>query len=272
MKVVRSAWFIPVGLFMVTPLHAQQREEADAWVTHAGYMATNALLDGVIAGLIQYFADEGTFADGFAKGALGGSIGYAGKLVAAEQFDGAGFVGREVAALGTSITRNARLGAGLLDEIVFPVGPMRFYWNRTGEPSRIRFDLTALYWIAYGVVEPRLSIDWGKSVSAGAPVFMPRGAEFQEFRGKMAGGSVFLDASLGPLTDTVFAHERIHVLQFDNALGTWGEPFEGWILNLAGRPGRWLAKNFDVGFAPGLGYSLASDLIEAEARFLAGSR
>jgi len=249
-------------------LDAQVREEAN-WVRHFNYLAGNALLDGLTAGLFQLFAEEGSFAEGFAKGALGGSTAYLGKVVSVQSFDGAGFLGREIGAVGTSITRNARLGQGAMDELVLPIGPLRLYWNRVDDDFQLRPDLTALYWIAYGTFDSNLTIDWRRSFSAGAPVFLTEKAGFAHVNATVRGGSIFLDRTLRDIEQT-FAHERVHVVQLDNAFGAWGEPLEHWLLGKAGRPGRWLMKYADLGIGGGGGYILFRDLAEAEAYHLDG--
>jgi hypothetical protein len=266
-----SAPFLAVALLVSafpTALAAQVREEAN-WVRHFNYLAGNALLDGLTAGLFQLFSEEGSFADGFAKGALGGTSAYLGKVVSVQSFDGAGFLGREIGAVGTSITRNARLGQGILDEIVLPIGPVRLYWNRVEDDLQLRPDLTALYWIAYGTFDSNLTIDWGRSFSAGTPVFLTAEAGFAHVNATVRGGNIFLDRTLRDLEQT-FAHERVHVVQLDNAFGAWGEPLEDWLIGKAGRPGRWLLNYVDVGIGGGGGYILFRDLAEAEAYHLDG--
>jgi hypothetical protein len=255
-------------LAIPTPLTAQDREEAN-WVRHFNYLAGNALLDGLAAGLFQLFAEDGSFTDGFAKGALGGSTAYLGKVVSVQRFEAAGFLGREIGAVGTSITRNARIGQGMLDELVFPVGPVRIYWNRVEERVHLRPDLTAFYWIAYGTFDSNLTIDWGRSFSAGTAVFLTEEAGFSHVNATVRGGSIFLDRTLRAIEQT-FAHERVHVVQLDNAFGSWGEPLEDWLVGKAGRPGRWLMNYVDIGIGGGGGYILFRDLAEAEAYHLDG--
>src|SRR5688572_16046106 len=79
---------------------------APAWVGDVTFLGANALTSGLSAGLLQRLRG-GSFRDGLARGALGGSVKYAGMRVSAQRFDGAGLLGRHVAATGTSMVRNA---------------------------------------------------------------------------------------------------------------------------------------------------------------------
>lgn len=267
-KALLPGVFLILTLTLPASLSGQDREEAN-WVRHFNYMAGNALLDGLTAGLFQLFAEDGSFADGFAKGALGGTTAYVGKVVSVQRFAGAGLLGREVGAIGTSITRNARIGQGMLDELVLPVGPARLYWNRSEGRVTFRPDLTALYWVAYGAFDSNLEIDWGRSLSAGTAVFLTAEAGFSDVNATVRGGNIFLDRTLREI-DRTFAHERVHVVQLDNAFGAWGEPLEDWLFGMAGRPGRWLLRYTDIGIGGGGGYILFRDLAEGEAYHLDG--
>src|SRR5262245_30296029 len=70
-------------------------QRAPSWAAHAAVLTTNMVVGGLTAGLIQELRG-GSFKDGFTRGALGGSITYAGKWVSSERFDGAGFLGRQI--------------------------------------------------------------------------------------------------------------------------------------------------------------------------------
>src|SRR5688500_10942351 len=134
--VQRLSYLLLVGLLLSgpRPLSAQTDTTSvlttPTWVGQFTVAGANALLSGVTAGVIQELRG-GSFSDGFARGALGGVVIYAGKRVAMDRFAGAGLLGREVAAVGTSMVRNAADGVGLLDRVVLPVGPVRVYWQRT---------------------------------------------------------------------------------------------------------------------------------------------
>jgi hypothetical protein len=210
----------------------QHQRWADAtWTDDLNFFSMNALLGGLAAG-VQRVLHHGSFAEGFTRGALGGGVSYLGKRAAVARFSGAGFLGREVNAVGASITRNAALGVGILDTLVLPVGPvLAFVDPRHVRSSRLRLDLNQAYWLAYGLTEKRLKLDWARTLSAGAPVFQAT-RQVKE-RGKttdglMVGGMVVMSPSLGANTEDVFAHERVHVLQRDFIETALGVPLEGW--------------------------------------------
>ena len=97
-------------LSAAAPLHAQAPRSDDwsapQWVGDVTFLGLNALTSGLSAGLLQVVRGE-SFTDGFARGALGGSVHYAGMRISAQRFDGAGLLGRQVSAAGISMVRNA---------------------------------------------------------------------------------------------------------------------------------------------------------------------
>ena len=224
------------------------------WVAPVSLTAANALLGGLSAGLIQELKG-GSFRDGFTRGALGGAIIYAGKRVAAERFTGAGLLGREVAAVGSSVVRNASDGVGTFDRLVLPVGIARVYWQRAPQRSvNVKVDAVALGWTIYGVVERELDFNLEESLSAGTPVFQTDGkiisfGDAQHAGGVVEAGVIFL-SDVRPWGDAflqrAFAHERIHTLQMDQIFLDWIEPYDDRLLRLipGGRAvNRWVDIN-----------------------------
>jgi hypothetical protein len=257
----------------------QHERWADAtWVDDLNFLAANALLGG-IAGGVGRILRHGSFTEGFARGALGGGVAYVGKRIAVARFDGAGFVGLEISAVGGSITRNAALGVALLDTLVLPVGPFwAFVPPHTLGASRVRLDLYNAWWLVYGITEDRLKLDWPRTLSAGAPVF--RAAEGlldggDPVDGEAVGGIIVLSPSAGRYVNDVFAHERVHLLQrdfFETAAGLAVEDWVGAKLGAARLP-------FFEWVMPGLGYLLvryplhgpwgtSRSVLEVEAYFL----
>lgn len=224
------------------------------WVAPFSLTAANALINGLTAGIAQELRG-GSFRDGFTRGALGGAIVYAGKRLAVEDFDGAGLLGREVAAVGGSIVRNASDGIGTFDRLVLPVGLARVYWQRGPQRSlQLKFDPVAIGWTIYGIVEPELEINFERTLSAGTPVFQTNDKIISVGDDNHAGGIaesgvIFLSnvSQWGdPFLQRAFAHERVHVLQTDNIFLNWIEPQDDRLLRLL--PGgsainRWMDVN-----------------------------
>ena len=69
-------------------------EDTSPWLTEVGFVGINAVLGGVTAGVTSLIRGN-SFSDAFTAGALGGTMSYAGKRVAASRFYGAGLIGRQ---------------------------------------------------------------------------------------------------------------------------------------------------------------------------------
>jgi hypothetical protein len=232
---------LPCTLVVITWLvfagnaKAQDPDVTDAprWTTQFSLAGANALLSGLTAGITQELRG-GSFRDGFTRGTLGGLVIYGGKRIAVEKVSGAGLLGRQVAAVGTSMVRNASDGVGLLDRLVFPVGFARMYWQRA-QPThwQTKLDVIGLAWTVYGVAESELEFNLEKTLSAGVPVFETTGSiisVYDEQAGGLAtGGAIFLSRtpqSSGRFLHDAFAHERVHVLQSDQIFLTVLDPHD----------------------------------------------
>ena len=213
----------------ITPLGP----ETPRWVGHFTVLAGNATIGAITGGVLQKLRG-GSFTDGFARGALGGAVIYAGKRAAVQDFWGAGFLGREIHAAGVSMVRNASEGEATFSRLFLPLGPLpvRATVSLTnGVHVRPQLDLSAAAWLTYGLVESRLQLQLGESLSAGAAVFEADGRRILDSGGPlggfMAGRSIFRSdpRTLSALTvREVMAHERVHVLQGDFLLTAWSEP------------------------------------------------
>lgn len=231
----------------------------------------NAVLGGATSVIFRVASGEplAESLDAFWKGAAGGGLIYVGKRVAVEPFDGAGLLGRQLASAGGSMVRNASAGRGAFERLVLPIGPVRLY---TGSgPLRVRLDLPTIIASAVfvGVYDARL--DAGASLSSGALIF--RGDS--PMPGLTGAGATMvwatMPASEGP---RLMAHERVHILQYDQAFLSWGDNLDRWALGRAGDRG--LLAGVDLGGAVvGLrtGLALALDYRsrpwEKEAYFMA---
>jgi hypothetical protein len=212
--------------------------DAPRWVGEFATLSANALVGGLTAGLARTLRG-GSFGDGFVRGALGGAVVYGGKRLAAERFEGAGLAGREVAAVGSSMVRNAADGAPLLERLVLPFGPVRLYVRPAARSVRPKLDALALGWTLYGVLESELTFDLGSSLSAGAPVFATDGKVIRTsgdtlHAGGLAVSGVILLADVPAFGDVflarALAHERVHVLQGDHIFTMWTDPLWEWVL------------------------------------------
>lgn len=290
----RILWVLVAALVFAPPLSlpatAQDRGATDPplfvpdWAGDFTALSANALIGGLTGGVAQKVRG-GSFRDGFARGALGGSISYGGKRLAAEPFAGAGLLGRQIAAVGSSIIRNAGDGRGTVERIALPLGPVRLYLSQVPGERRahLRVELMTLFWAAYAAATPELEWDASGSLSAGTPVFRAPdrlvrfGDDSTDAGGLALGGTVLLSDFAGVDTRTTFAHERVHVLQYDQVFLTITQPFEQWLLDALPLPGGSTVNRYlDISLAPLLIGALAppfgdhdSRPWELEANFLA---
>jgi hypothetical protein len=242
-----------LALLLSPPAAAAQEGgfRAPSWVGETTFLGLDALTGGLTAGVVQRLKG-GSFRDGFARGSLGGAVSYAGRRLAVSSFAGAGLAGRELSAVGASITRNASDARPSLERIFLPVGPVNLYVDRSG-PSRVsaKLNLYSAAWVATAVLRPELDLDLGRSLSAGAPVFYAPGrrivtSDGRQANGMAAGGTILLSGLPGPGDENTIAHERVHVLQADYFFHIWSDPVEGWAAHRTGI-GSFLYRYLDVG-------------------------
>lgn len=112
---------------------------------HGINLLVNGVLGAATSAATRLIRHEPVW-EGLLGGFVGGGVAYAGKAVAAEGFRGAGLMGREITAIGSSVVRNAGNGRSLLEALVLPVGPMRLYLNADSSGVRMqpRLDLAAV--------------------------------------------------------------------------------------------------------------------------------
>lgn len=216
--------------------------------------AINVALGGLSAGGLRILRG-GSLREGLESGiagAAGGALVYAGKRVAVQRWGGAGFVGREVAAVGSSVVWNASAGRGMVDRLVLPVGPVRLY-VALDEGVRVTPKLDVSSTVAIAFASLNGGIDWERSVSAGAPVFRRTVPYAQaEVIGQQAAGVITYRDRLGrgePGESSLetLAHEQVHVIQRDQSFLFWSEPAEEALFG-ATPAGRVLRLHLDVGF------------------------
>jgi hypothetical protein len=209
-------------------------ERYPSWTGELAVLGGNALFGGLSAGVLHRLRG-GAFGPAFVRGVAGGAVIYGGKRIAVERFGGAGLVGREVAAVGASMVRNAGEGRGALELLVLPVGPARLYLQNARPHVRIRADVMATAWLLYAIQEPELRFDFGMTMSAGAPVFAAddriilSGSDTTHAHGVTEAGLIFIaDVPVfgRDYHRRVFEHERMHVLQMDQLFMTVTGPAE----------------------------------------------
>lgn len=205
------------------------------WAGEVTALGVNSALGALTAGLAQSLRGE-PFWHGFARGAAGGGVTYAGKWVSGQHFTGSGLLGREIASVGASVVANASEGRGMLERVVLPVGPVRLEIDGAAStPVRARVDVPGVITTAYAAAHPRMSLDWRSSLSAGAPVFRHRGEP--DWAGRHVGGVILIrhyeegvPGAGREQMKTALLHEQIHVAQHDFGAIVWSEPAERWLL------------------------------------------
>lgn len=215
------------------------------WGGEGVTLAANAALGGVTAGLLRR-ARGGSFREGFLSGAAGGAATYAGKRLVAERWGGAGMLGRQVGAVGSSVSRNAALGKAALDEVMLPLGPLRVYVRaREERPVHLKLDLASTAVAAYVALREDTELDGRESLSSGVLVFRRYGdPEEIGWNGAQVAGVVQVRAGASPEAPLALeemerirgtlAHERVHVVQYDQSFLLWSAPAEAWALRGAG--------------------------------------
>lgn len=207
------------------------------WTEDLVFAGTNAILSGIVTGLFRTFSDEGSFGEGFWTGAAGGGVTYVGKRLAAQRFTGAGLLGRQIASVGGSLVSNARDGRGSFDRLTLQLGLGRLYWDRIESRVDLRPDIVTLYYTTVGVVSSRVELDWSRSLSAGAPVFVTYSGTTtldDNAAGRTFGGVVLMDVNAELTLSRIGAHEVVHVIQYDQQFALWGEAAERGLASMFG--------------------------------------
>jgi hypothetical protein len=216
----------------------------------AGHLAVNGALGGFSAAMFALARGKNPWRAAL-MGFGGGVVMGAGKQVAGRSFDGSGLVGRQLAALGTSLVRSASEDTML---VVLPMGPMTLEIRpRAADRLRPRVNLVASAAVLYYVIRADTRVDIGATLSAGAPVFrFP--TETVSTRdgiifGRMDFGTVVLGTPSSPLDEKrrmTLPHESIHVVQYDFLEHALTLPPERAILRKLGVGERFL-RHVDVG-------------------------
>lgn len=268
---------VPTTAQSSSPSSADLRWHDAGLTEDVAFAATNAIVTGVVTGLFRAFSGDGSFGDAFLTGAAGGVVTYVGKRLAAHRFAGAGLLGRQVASVGGSLASNARDGRGAFDRLTLQLGLGRLYWDRVESEVTFRPDIVTLYYTAAGAADSRVGLDWSRTLSAGAPVFVTRsGATTLDGNaaGRAFGGVVLVDVNASLTPSHIAAHERTHVIQYDQQFALWGEAAERGLVSMLGPRVAGLLGRADlsiglVPFVPLLDHlSRGSNPFELEAEYL----
>jgi hypothetical protein len=209
--------------------------------------AVNAAIGGVISGARSALRGGGITRP-VALGALGGGVQALGRQLAASPFTASGVLGRELSAVGISLTYSAGVDSLV---VLAPVGPVMLELRPgTAQPVRARVSLFDLVTIGLSLADRESSFDLVSSLSAGVPTFrrprsrMPLGAQEGGFAQV---GTIFLareePADSRRLT---IRHESVHVLQWDALSQLVALPVErALVARLPG--GAWFERHADVG-------------------------
>jgi hypothetical protein len=200
---------IVVAVMLLPPVPAAAQISTNARVSN---LAANAAIGGVLAAARTLFGGH-RFARSLALGSLGGAIQGAGRQVAGGRSTASGLIGRELSAVGISLTYSA--GADSL-VLIAPLWLVTFE-VRPHLPThvRARVNLMDFAFVTSALLDGR-SLDVASSLSAGAPVFTRPVAPKDAYVGYTRMGVIFLtDGVPSALRREALSHEAIHVLQWD---------------------------------------------------------
>jgi hypothetical protein len=185
----------------------------------AAHLAVNGALGGFSAAMFALARGKNPWRAALVGFGGGVAMG-AGKQVAGQRFDGAGLMGRQLAAFGTSVVRSASEDTMV---VILPVGPMTFEVRPSAvDRVRPRVNLVGTATLLYYVVRADTRLDMAATLSAGAPVFRFPTETVSTRDGIIFGRMDFGTIVLGrtPLVQGVqrrmtLPHEAIHVVQYD---------------------------------------------------------
>lgn len=213
----------------------------------ARYTAINAAIGAATAGISDMLRGRRPSLYSIVTGAAGGAVTYGGKRVAAVPGTGRLFVGRQIAAVGGSLVRNAATGQPAFSELTFPAGPFRLL-VAPGDSVRVRLNLASVVTAVYFMVDAEgADLDLGRTFSTGTIVMAGRDERLTGAGRHMAG--VVRIAKVPPPfgEDYVLRHEMTHVIQSDQLYFNVGDAVERRIRTSHGWLGR-VGRHVDFGF------------------------
>jgi len=216
----------------------------------AAHLAVNGALGGFSAAMFALARGKNPWRAALVGFGGGVAMG-AGKQVAGQRFDGAGLMGRQLAAFGTSMVRSASEDTMV---VIVPVGPMTFEVRPSAvDRVRPRVNLVGTATLLYYVVRADTRLDMGATLSAGAPVFRFPTETVSTRDGIIFGRMDFGTIVLGrtPLVQDrqrrmTLPHEAIHVVQYEFLEQALSLPLERAILRKLGASEGFL-RHVDLG-------------------------
>lgn len=219
-------------LLGLNPLGAQAQQHRPSWMEQRSqlhFLGASVLLGGASAGIVALLQGK-PFGRGVLKGLVGGAVVYGGKRVAVEHWSGAGLLGRQVGLLGGSMINNGGTGRGTFEQVAFGFGPVRGYLNRQNGEFDWGLDVPGALAVLWGILDSGQSFDPLQSLSSGAVVF--QGEETVALPGTIMywrSRDVSDPVRHAAWLRYVLAHERVHVLQYDQTFFAVGKPTESWV-------------------------------------------
>jgi hypothetical protein len=269
-----NAWLLAFMLGGATPsgLAAQSAAEERLQGT-VKLLVGNVVIAGLAAGVGGWLNDR-RFWKAMVGGAAGGATMYVGKRLATADSDAWGLIGRELSAVGASMTRNAAYGSAILDTLIVPIGPLRLYWSsRERRVAHVRVDAEEIAWAIYGFSSERFRFDRRRSIRAGSFVFTTSQGILwpgDGISGLTQSGAIFLDENELAETPRILSHELAHVLEIDYLKIAFGLPAERLILRELGWDDAPLFEYVDLGVGHYPFRLLSHALLEYEAEALEG--
>lgn len=216
----------------------------------AAHLAVNGALGGFSAAMFALARGKNPWRAALVGFGGGVAMG-AGKQVAGQRFDGAGLMGRQLAAFGTSMVRSASEDTMV---VIVPIGPMTFEVRPSAvDRVRPRVNVVSTATLLYYVVRADTRVDMGATLSAGAPVFRFPTETVSTRDGIIFGRMDFGTIVLGrtPLVQDrqrrmTLPHEAIHVVQYDFLEQALSLPLERAILRKLGASDGFL-RHVDLG-------------------------
>lgn len=233
----------------------------------------NAALSGAVAALIAASSDR-SVSDAFWRGALGGSLQFAGKAAAGH---GLGAIARQIGGVGASVTSNALRNRRSFECLELPLAFLRLHLRDCDSRPLVTIDLPTLVGVVV-IVADGGRFDAPASLQSGALVFSAEARDRPAIGGwALAGSLMYVRSEERALERHRVRHELVHVIQHDALQTVVSNPAEARLTAVL-RPRflRVVFQHIDLGLYVPAGLLLERtplnprSLLEREARALDG--